>query len=86
MVRFVLVELYSSQKTPGAADVYEGNVSALNPVLVIVYNAAEYVDGNRFVGVGMVYEVPEMVTMFVRHSVGAKMRKLFVGATWMFPR
>jgi hypothetical protein len=54
--------------------------------LVRVYKAAEYVDGNRFVGVGMVYEVPEMVTMFVRHSVGAKMRKLFVGATWMFPR
>ena len=86
MVRFVLVELYSSQKIPGDDDVYVGNVRALNPVLVIVYNAAEYVDGNRFVGVGMVYEVPDTVTIFVRHSVGAKMRKLLVGATWMFPR
>jgi hypothetical protein len=54
--------------------------------LVRVYKAAEYVDGNRFVGVGMVSEVPDTVTIFVRHSVGAKMRKLLVGATWMFPR
>lgn len=73
------------QKIPGDADVYVGSVNALNPVLVMVYNPAEFVAGNNPVGVGMVSDAPDTVVMFVRHSVGPKMRKLAFGAACMLP-
>jgi hypothetical protein len=79
------LEFTRVQNTPGEDDVYVGRVSALNPVFVIVYNAAEFVLGYGVVGVGIVKEVPLTVIMFVRHSVGPVMRKLLFGATWMFP-
>jgi hypothetical protein len=79
------VALANVQNTPGDAAVYVGNVKALNPVLVIVYRPAELVAGAPTVGVGMVSDVSDTVVMFVRHSVGPRMRKLAFGATWMLP-
>jgi hypothetical protein len=85
MVKFDAVEFASVQNTPGEDEVYVGKVSALNPVFVMVYSAAEFVLGDGVVGVGIVKDVPLTVIMFVRHSVGPVMRKLLFGATWMFP-
>jgi hypothetical protein len=85
MVKFDVVEFASVQNTPGDDVVYVGRVSALNPVFVMVYSAAEFVLGILDIGVGIVKEVPLTVIMFVRHSVGPVMRKLLFGAIWMFP-
>jgi hypothetical protein len=85
MLKFDAVEFASVQNTPGEDVVYVGKVSALNPVFVMVYSAAEFVLGDGVVGVGIVKEVPVTVIMFVRHSVGPVMRKLLFGATCMFP-
>ena len=85
IVRFEAVALANVQNTPGDEDVYVGIVSALNPVLVIVYRPAEFVAGRPVVGVGIVNDVPVTVVMFVRHSVGPNTRKLDVGATCMLP-
>jgi hypothetical protein len=79
------VALANVQNTPGDAAVYVGNVKALNPVLVIVYRPAELVAGAPTVGVGMVSDVSDTVVMFVRHSVGPRMRKFPDGTTWMLP-
>ena len=57
----------------------------MNPVFVILYKPAELVEGNNPVGVGIVSDVPVTVVMFVRHSVGPRMRKLAVGAACMLP-
>jgi hypothetical protein len=57
----------------------------LNPLFVIEYRPAEFVEGAPTVGVGIVSVVPETVVMFVRHSVGARMRKLAVGMISMLP-
>lgn len=85
MLRLDVVALANVQNKPGDADVYVGKVKALNPVLVIVYRPAELVAGNSILGVGIVSEVPDTVVMFVRHSVGPRMRKLAFGATWILP-
>ena len=85
MVKFDVVEFARVQNTPGEDVVYVGRVNALNPVFVIVYNAAEFVLGIPVVGVGIVKEVPLTVIMFVRHSVGPVMRNVLVGATWILP-
>jgi hypothetical protein len=85
MLKLEAVALAKVQNTPGDADVYVGNVRALNPVLVMVYRPAEFVVGAPSVGVGIVRDVPVTVVMFVRHSVGPRMRKLVLGATWMLP-
>jgi hypothetical protein len=84
-LRLEVVALANVQNKPGDADVYVGKVKALNPVLVIVYRPAELVAGNSTVGVGIASEVPDTVVMFVRHSVGPRMRKLAFGATWILP-
>ena len=85
MLKLEAVALANVQNTPGDPEVYVGNVKALNPVLVIVYRPAELVVGAPTVGVGIVSVVSVTVVMFVRHSVGPRMRKLAFGATWMFP-
>lgn len=85
MVKLEAVALANVQKIPGEDDVYVGRVSALNPVLVSVYNPAEFVAGSKTVGVGIINDVSVTVVMFVRHSVGPKMRKLAFGATCMLP-
>ena len=85
MLKLEAVALANVQNTPGDADVYVGNVRALNPVLVMVYSPAELVVGASTVGVGIVSDVPLTVVMFVRHSVGPRMRNLEFGATWILP-
>ena len=85
IVKSDAVAFANVQNTPGDAEVYCGRVRALNPVLVILYSPAEFVEGNRIVGVGITSDVPDTVVIFARHSVGPRMRKLAFGATCMLP-